>query len=54
MIRIIPSICNDGCSFLNDWCKALFCMGYISLITTGDSDPDWPANAIADQMKLAV
>ena len=46
--RVITPVSNDSGPFANDRLKALFCMGYIGLIASGNRDANRPACAIAD------
>jgi len=53
-ICIISTIRKHHGAFRYNWLKALFRTGYIGFFATRNGDPDRPANAIADQMQLAV
>ena len=54
VIRVIPTIRDDGCAFANNWRKALFCMGYIRFVAAGNRDADGPARLVTHQMQLAI
>jgi len=54
VVCVISPVGDDGRAFAQNRGKALFCMGYISFIATGNSDPNWPANSVTNQMQLGI